>query len=45
MHTSYVYPILMKERSAENVVQAHVSGVFTHKGGSITIPVIMEQNS
>ena len=25
----------MKKRSAENVVQAYLSGIFTNKGGSI----------
>ena len=27
----------MKEKSAENVVQPYVSGIFAHKGGSIVI--------
>ena len=37
MHTSYVFAIPMKEMSAENAVQAYLSGLFTHKGGSIAI--------
>ena len=28
----------MKEKSTENVVQAYLSGIITHKGGSIAIP-------
>ena len=35
MHTSYVFAITMKEKSAENVEQAYLSGLFTQKGGSI----------
>ena len=37
IHTSYVFAILMNEKSAENVVQAYLSGIFTHKGGSIAV--------
>ena len=37
MYASYVFAILMKEKSAENVVQAYLSGIFAHKGGSIAI--------
>ena len=37
MHMSYVYAIPMKEKSAENVVQPYLSGIFTHKGGSTAI--------
>ena len=29
--------ILMKERSAENVVQTYLSGISVHKGGSIAV--------
>ena len=36
MHTPYVFAICMKEKSAENV-QAYLSVIFTHKGGSIAI--------
>ena len=36
MHTSYVFAILMKEKSAENV-QSYLSAIFAHKGGSIAI--------
>ena len=38
MHMSYVFAILMKEKSVENVVQAYLSGIFAHKGDSIAIP-------
>ena len=37
MHISYVFAIPWKEKSADNVVQAYLSGIFTHKGGSIAI--------
>ena len=37
LHTSYVFTILMEKRSAENVVQAYLSGILAHKGGSIPI--------
>ena len=37
MHTSCVFAIPMKEKSAENVVQAYLSGIFTHRGGTIAI--------
>ena len=37
MHTSYVFTVPMKEKSAENNVQAYPTGIFTHKGGDITI--------
>ena len=37
MHTSYVFAIPIKEKSAENVRQAYLTGVFAHKGGSIAI--------
>ena len=37
MHTSFVFAILMKEKSAENVVQAYLSGIFGHKRGSRAI--------
>ena len=36
MHMSYVFAKPLKEKSAENF-QAYISGIFTHKGGSITI--------
>ena len=32
-----VFAIPMKEKSVENVVQAHLSGICAHKGGSIAI--------
>ena len=37
MHMSYVFAIPMKEKSAENVVQVYLYGIFTHKGGSMAI--------
>ena len=37
METSYVLTIPMKEKSAENVVQAYLSGILASKGGSIAI--------
>ena len=37
MHMSYVFARMMKERSVENVVHAYLSGIFTHKVGSIVI--------
>ena len=37
MNTSYMFTIPMKEKSAENVVQAYLSNIVAHKGGSIAI--------
>ena len=37
LHISYVFAVLMKEKSAENVVQAYLSGILAHKGGSVAI--------
>ena len=37
LFTHYVFAILMKEKSAENVVQPYLSGILAHKGGSVTI--------
>ena len=37
LHMSYVFTILKKEKSAENVVQAYMSGILPHKGGSVAI--------
>ena len=37
MHISCVFAKPMKEKSAENGVQAYLSGIFAHKGGSIAI--------
>ena len=37
LHTSYLFIVLMKETSAENVVQAYLSGILAHKGGSVAI--------
>ena len=35
LHMSYVFAILIKEKSAENEVQAYLSGILIHKGGSV----------
>ena len=35
--TSYVFAVPMKEKSADNVVQAYLSGILAHRGGSIAI--------
>ena len=32
-----MFTILMKERSAENVIQAYLFGIHAHKDGSVTI--------
>ena len=38
LHTSYMLAVLMKETSAENVVQAYLSSLLlAHKGGSVAI--------
>ena len=37
LHTSYVFAIVMKEISAENVIQANFSGILAHKSESVTI--------
>ena len=37
MHTLFVFTVPMKEKSAENAVQADLLGKFTHSGGSIAI--------
>ena len=37
MYTSCVFAIPIKEKSTENIVQAYLSGIFDHKGGSIAI--------
>ena len=34
---SYVFAVPIKERSAENVVQAYLSGILAHKGGTVAI--------
>ena len=36
-NTSYVFTVSMKEKSAENVVQAYLLGILADKGGSVTI--------
>ena len=37
MHASYVFAIVMKEKSAEHVVQIYLSGILAHKGRSVAI--------
>ena len=34
---SYVFAILMKEKSAENVIQSYLSGILAHKAGTVVI--------
>ena len=34
---SYMFAVPMKKKSAENVVQAYLSGIRTHKGGNVAI--------
>ena len=37
LHTSYLFTVPMKEKSAENVNQAYLSGILANKGESIEI--------
>ena len=37
LHISYVFEVPIKEKSAEYVVQAYLSNIHTHKGGSVAI--------
>ena len=37
LHTSYSFAVPMKEKSAENVVQAYLSNILMQKGGSMAI--------
>ena len=37
LHTSYVFAVTMKEKSAEHVIQAYLSGILAHKGGHVAI--------
>ena len=37
LHTSYVFAVPMKEKSAENVIQAYVSGILADSGGGVAI--------
>ena len=37
LHTSYMFAVPIKDKSAENVVQAYLSGILTHNDGSVTI--------
>ena len=37
LHTSYVFTFPMREKSAENAMQANISDISAHKGGSVAI--------
>ena len=37
LHTSYIFAVPMKEKSAKNVVQPYLSKFLTQKGGSVAI--------
>ena len=37
LYTSYVFTIPMKEKFAENVTQAYLSGILTHEGKGVAI--------
>ena len=37
LHTSCMFTIPMKEKSAENVVPAYLSGILAHKSSSVAI--------
>ena len=37
LHTSYVFAVPMKEKCAENVVQAYLSGILVHKDRGVAI--------
>ena len=37
LHMSYMFAVPMKEKFAENVVQAYLPGKLAHKGGSVAI--------
>ena len=34
-HTSYMFMVLIKKKSGDNIVQAYLSGILANKGGSI----------
>ena len=36
-YTHYMFAVPMKEKSAENVIQAYSTGILAHKGGSVAI--------
>ena len=36
LHTSYVFVIPMRRKSAENVVQFYLSGILVQKSGSVS---------
>ena len=37
IHMFYMFTILMKEKSADNVVETYLSGILAHKGGGVAI--------
>ena len=37
IHTFYMFAIPVKEKSAENVIQAYLSALLAHRGGSVAI--------
>ena len=37
LHVSYVFVVPIMEKSAENVIQAYLSGILSHKGLSVAI--------
>ena len=37
LHTSYMFTVSMKEKSAENVVQTYLPGILAHKSGCVVI--------
>ena len=37
LHTSYMFVVPMKEKSAEKVVQAYLSGLLAQKGGIVAL--------
>ena len=37
LYISYMFAILMKEKSDENVIQDYLSGILAHKGRSVAI--------
>ena len=37
LHASYVFAILIKEKSTVNIAQVYLSGILAHIGGSVAI--------
>ena len=37
LHMLYTFAILMKEKSAENVIQAYLSGILAYKGRNVAM--------